>query len=344
MVQDLATQWIQSYPCKTKPSQETRRIFQKVLQPDRKPEVIYTVKSLEFGEACEDLSWNHCTSIPHVSETNEIIVRAVRRVKKGTSAALLQSGLNESWWADSMECYNYLRNVKDPLSDGKTPHERRFGELCKGPIIPFGSLVEYYPISAKDQSRIHQVGKKVLLWLFLGNTLYAEGVWKGDTVVADVEELETMDASEIYPKRLNAKEVLFPKPNGKYTSSQRLTNQHFRRRSRPENIHLDTGSSNSMRKVKWFSLKIRRVSSSTTSKLVSGCPWSKKWFLVHVRKLYIPPSRWTQSQSLLAETRIIPFSTEINWRRHNYNRMLCLNVASMTIGTSMDQETCDNLS
>ena len=32
----------------------------------------------------------------------------------------------------------------------------------KGPIIPFGSLVEYYPITAKDQSRIHQFGKKVL--------------------------------------------------------------------------------------------------------------------------------------------------------------------------------------
>ena len=43
----------------------------------------------------------------------------------------------------------------------------------KGPIIPFGSLVEYYPISAKDQSRIHQFGKKVLPGLFLGYALYA---------------------------------------------------------------------------------------------------------------------------------------------------------------------------
>ena len=30
-------------------------------------------------------------------------------------------------------------------------------------------------------------------------------------MVADIEELETMDASEIYSKRLNAKEVIFPK-------------------------------------------------------------------------------------------------------------------------------------
>ena len=166
---------------------------------------------MEFGNACEDLSWNHCTSTPHRSETNGIAERAVRRVKEGTSAVLLQSRLNESWWADFMECYTYLRNVTDLLSDGKTPYERRFGQPFKGPIIPFGSLVEYLPTTAKDQSRIHQFGKKVLLGLFLGYALYAGGLWKGDVLVADLEELETMDASEIYSKRLNAKEVIFPK-------------------------------------------------------------------------------------------------------------------------------------
>ena len=35
-------------------------------------------------------------------------------------------------------------------------------------------------------------------------------------MVADIEELKTMDASEIYSKRLNAKEVMFPKENGKF--------------------------------------------------------------------------------------------------------------------------------
>ena len=119
VVQDLATQWIQAYPCKNKTSQETQRSLQKFLEPDRNPKVIYTDNSLEFGKACEDLSWNHCTSTPHRSETNGIAERAVRRVKEGTSAVLLQSGLNENWWADSMECYTYLRNIQDLLSDGQ---------------------------------------------------------------------------------------------------------------------------------------------------------------------------------------------------------------------------------
>ena len=205
VVQDLATQWIQAYPCKTKTSQETQRSLQKFQEPERNPEVIYTDSSMEFGKACEDISWNHCTSTPHRSETNGIAERAVRRVKEGTSAVLLQSGLNESWWADSIECFPYLRNIQDLLSDGRTLYERCLGQPCKGPIIPFGSLVEYHPTTAKDKSRIHQFGKKVLPGLFLGYALYAEEIRKGDVLVADFEELETMDASEIYSKRLNAK-------------------------------------------------------------------------------------------------------------------------------------------
>ena len=202
VVQDLATQWIQSNPCKTKTHRKHREACKSSWSPiGILKSFIYTDNSLEFGKACEDLSWSHCTSTPHRSEANGIAERAVRRVKEGTSAVLLKSGLNESRWADSMECYTHLRNGTDLLSDGKTSYERRFGQPFKGPIILFGSLVEYYPLSAKDQSRIRQFGKKVLPGLFLGYALYAGGIWKGDVLVADLEELETMDASEIYSKK-----------------------------------------------------------------------------------------------------------------------------------------------
>ena len=54
---------------------------------------------------------------------------------------------------------------------GRRPMKDVFGQPFKGPIVPFGSLVEYHPISAKDQSRIHQFGKKVLPGLFIGCTV-----------------------------------------------------------------------------------------------------------------------------------------------------------------------------
>ena len=141
VVQDLATQWIQSYQCKTKTSQETEKSLQKFLEQTWKPKVIYTDKSLEFDKTSEDLSWNHCRSTPHRSEANGIAERAVRRIKERTSAVLLQSGLDEKWWADSMESYCHLRDIQGFLSDGKTLYERRFGEPFKRPIIPFGSMI-----------------------------------------------------------------------------------------------------------------------------------------------------------------------------------------------------------
>ena len=314
--------WIQSYPCKTKTSQETQKSLQKFLEPNRKPKVSYTHNLARLVKISPGIN---CTSTPHKSETNGIAERAVRRVKEGTSAVLLQSGLNESWWADSMECYTYLRNIQDLLYDGKTPYERRFGQQFKGPIIPFGSLVEYYPISAKDQLRIHQFRKKVLPGLFLGYALYASGIWKGDVLIADLEELETMDAAEIYSKRLNAKEVIFPKENGKFifpVADGRIKfvkgNQELRTSTLIRD-HPTWGEDQRdfLRESEGSPPPL--VSTSTTSRLTSGCRWSKKWFLVHFRKLYIPPSRWrwTQSQTLLAERRIIPHSTEIHWRLQN---------------------------
>ena len=39
---------------------------------------------------------------------------------------------------------------------------------------------------------------------------HAGGIWKGDTMVADIEGLEQMDASELHARRLNAKAVLTP--------------------------------------------------------------------------------------------------------------------------------------
>ena len=45
-------------------------------------------------------------------------------------------------------------------------------------------MVEYHPVSVKDLSRLHQFGKKVLPGIFLGYVSYAEGIWKGDILVA----------------------------------------------------------------------------------------------------------------------------------------------------------------
>ena len=48
VVQDLATQSIQSYPCKSKSAQETLRSLRQFLRPEENPRSIYTDNSLRF--------------------------------------------------------------------------------------------------------------------------------------------------------------------------------------------------------------------------------------------------------------------------------------------------------
>ena len=64
----------------------------------------------------------------------------------------------------------------------------------------------------EDWSGLHQFGEKVLARKILRMRIgCGRGIWKGDVLVADIEELENLDASEIRARRLNAKEVLTPK-------------------------------------------------------------------------------------------------------------------------------------
>ena len=67
---------------------------------------------------------------------------------------------------------------------------RRFGESFEDPVILFGAMVEYYPISSRS--------------------------WKGDILVSDIEVLGKLDASEINAGRLNAKEVIASRNGEKF--------------------------------------------------------------------------------------------------------------------------------
>ena len=129
---------------------------------------------------------------------------------------------------------------KTPYRKGKTRCERRFGEPFCGPSIPSGLMIEYHPISANDQMRHHQLGKKVLPGSFVGYALYAGGIWNGDTLVAD-EEIQNLDRSDIYVRRLNAK-VLVPIHGDRFTcpcADENRTSIHTRSPSDQGEEHRD---------------------------------------------------------------------------------------------------------
>ena len=99
--------------------------------------------------------------------------------------------------------------LKTSCQTGKLHRNGDMENHSVGHFFTFGSKIEYHLVSAKGQAEV-QLGKEVLSGIFTGCAWYARGIWKGDILVANIEELHNFHASEIHIERLNAKEVLLP--------------------------------------------------------------------------------------------------------------------------------------
>ena len=71
----------------------------------------------------------------------------------------------------------------------------------------FGAEENFYPISAKEQGRVHQFGAKIFPGMFMEYALNAGRSWAGDLLVAHAEDLKTVPPSEIHVKRIKSKEM-----------------------------------------------------------------------------------------------------------------------------------------
>ena len=175
----------------------------------KKPKVIYMDNSLEFGKSCEDLSWNHRTSTPYRSETNGIAERAARRVKEGTSAVLLQSGLDQTngglipWNALAIcEMSKTSWQMGKLLTQGDSENHAKAQWFL---LVQWLNIIRFLPETSQRSTNV----VRKCYQEYASDTLCTRGwIWKGDILVADIEELEKMDALEIHPRRINAKEVL----------------------------------------------------------------------------------------------------------------------------------------
>ena len=267
------------------------------------------------------------------------LLRAVRRIKEGTSAILLHSGLDEKWSADSMECCCYLRNNQDLLSDGKTLCERRFGVPFAGLVDPLGAMVGYHSNYVKDLSRLHQFGPKVLPWNSLETRCTQAETGKETSWSQTLRNWTDGRIWRNLSEKLNAKEVLtpmsgerffFPIADGMvqlFGGDQVLrTSASIRDPHRPR------------RRMRKSSSEIVRIF-TTTSILIVVWWWGEAgsdfWSISD--NSCLPSSRGTHRQTVRAERGIIPYSTEIHRRDQSYKYIIGCNAGekSTIIGMLM---------
>ena len=124
--------------------------------------------------------------------------------KEGTSAVLLQLGLDEIWWAGSMECYCHLRNVQNLLAA-----ETIWRTTQKGLWYLLEQRVGDHRTSPKDQANNSSIWLLSITSNLSG--LWADRGWNLERRLFDSRPErsgEKLDASDIHPRRLNAKEML----------------------------------------------------------------------------------------------------------------------------------------
>ena len=81
-------------------------------------------------------------------KTNGVIENKVKLVLHGARVLLRQAGFEPRWWPFAVRHFSMARNIEN-RGDG-SPWTRRHGDgNFSGVILPFGCLVDFYPMSPK---------------------------------------------------------------------------------------------------------------------------------------------------------------------------------------------------
>ena len=101
---------------------------------------------------------------------------------------------------DSMEYFRCLRERENYQS------ERCIDESVESKNS-ISIVIGYHPNSVLNLLRFHQLGSTAFPGTLLEYVWYAEKIWNGVLMVADLQQVDEMDESEFHAEKLNAREV-----------------------------------------------------------------------------------------------------------------------------------------
>ena len=273
--------------------------------------MLFSHNSVEFGKSCEDQSWNHlidpkrmallkelydvwqkvlqqyCYNRDWMKNCGLILWNAVAICEMSKASWQMGNSVWKTFWRTIWRTNNSLWSNGWIISD-----------FCTRPVYA------------------SSIWQEILPDIFFGYASIAGEIGKRDILVADIEELEKMDASEIYPRRINAKEVLisqkgdeiiFPVADG----TAKLSGRDYE-------FRVPTSQAGTNRK-QWRS---QWRNSRRLGRVTNRWRWSPCRLMVDPRWLHLSSSQWTSSSSLCAERRNIPFPLKyIDVTRSTYTNL-----------------------
>ena len=213
LMKDLGTSFLGNFAVTDKTTNATIMMLREFGGPDTNWTFMASDNAKELVGAAKYENMLHLPSTPWRPTSNSLIEREVGLLSGGTRALLAKSGLSHLWWPHAAKCYVHARNVVPRAPGDATPWHDRFGEKWHGPLFPFGCMVVYRPPNPyKSRQKFAPRGRK---GIFLSYFLLPGNIWKGDFVVADLEEMvNNIDGKirtfRIKEARLPPQGIVFP--------------------------------------------------------------------------------------------------------------------------------------
>ena len=161
MFYDFATEYHECIPVKSRKEGDTDWAFRHYIGPsetfklkrmycDRAPELINSARK---HASCDDYS------IPGDPRSNGIAENKVKLVLRGARALLRQAGLPAKYWVFAVRAFCAGLNFEN-RSSGKSSWERRHGTKFMGLRLPFGCIVDYYPLLNRPAPKVRADSKQ----------------------------------------------------------------------------------------------------------------------------------------------------------------------------------------
>ena len=174
----------------------------------------------ELTNAVEHLGWLSDSGIENDPLHNAKLESLIRRIKEGTRAIHLKSGLPHSFWPRSIEYFCVAHAITTPcsvhpnetdeakkLKEGKTAYEVAVGEPFVGYRIPFGALVWYKPPKHRE---LPAFDPRTFPGIFCGWRLDNASKFRGVHLVLDYEAIRTNKKGCDKPFQVYQTELVMP--------------------------------------------------------------------------------------------------------------------------------------
>ena len=144
---DLATDYLEVLPVQSRSRSNTLEAFRR-FAGGQTLKLVYSDQAPELKNAVTTLGALHRLSTPGMPKTNGLIENKVKLVLHGARVLLRQAGFEPRWWPFAVRHFSMARNIEN-RGEG-SPWMRRHGNgNFSGVILPFGCLVDFYPIAPK---------------------------------------------------------------------------------------------------------------------------------------------------------------------------------------------------